>query len=210
MIRKNLMFAYASRTGTRRNLSALRAAGWGLMVSARGVHRTEGFDRYCIDNGAWTSFTQGQQFDEAAFLKVYELLAANSDFVVLPDIVAGGHGSLEFSLAWRQRLPFVCPQLLAVQDGMTSDEVASLIGPRLGIFVGGTSQWKEQTMRNWGQLARARDAYCHVGRVNSARRIALCAAAAVDSFDGSSVSRFAVTLQKLDNALRQPDMLIDV
>lgn len=27
--------AYASRTGTKKNLDALRAAGWGLMVSAR-------------------------------------------------------------------------------------------------------------------------------------------------------------------------------
>ena len=28
------MIAYASRTGTRRNLAALRAAGWRLLVSA--------------------------------------------------------------------------------------------------------------------------------------------------------------------------------
>src|SRR3546814_4879783 len=49
------VIAYASRTGTRRNLDALRDAGWRLMVSARGVLRTEGFP-YELDNGAWTSF----------------------------------------------------------------------------------------------------------------------------------------------------------
>lgn len=37
------MLGYASRTGTRRNLAALRAAGWRLLVSATGVHRDEGF-----------------------------------------------------------------------------------------------------------------------------------------------------------------------
>jgi hypothetical protein len=37
------MQMYASRTGTRRNLAALRAAGWRLLVSATGVHRHEGF-----------------------------------------------------------------------------------------------------------------------------------------------------------------------
>ena len=36
------MIAYASRTGTRRNLAALRGANWRLLVSATGVHRTEG------------------------------------------------------------------------------------------------------------------------------------------------------------------------
>lgn len=45
------MIGYASRTGTRRNLDALRAAGWRLMVSARGALRTEGFP-YALDNGA--------------------------------------------------------------------------------------------------------------------------------------------------------------
>jgi hypothetical protein len=35
--------AYASRTGTKQNLDAMRKAGWRLLVSAAGVVRTEGF-----------------------------------------------------------------------------------------------------------------------------------------------------------------------
>ena len=38
-----MMIGYASRTGTKRNLDALRAAGWRLLISATGVHRDEGF-----------------------------------------------------------------------------------------------------------------------------------------------------------------------
>src|SRR5690606_38024056 len=45
--------AFASRTGTRRNLDALRAANWGLFVTPVGAHRNEGF-RFIIDNSAWT------------------------------------------------------------------------------------------------------------------------------------------------------------
>jgi hypothetical protein len=59
------MIGYASRTGTRRNLAALRAAGWRLLLSPTGVLRTEGF-RYALDNGAWTAHQQGTEFDELA------------------------------------------------------------------------------------------------------------------------------------------------
>lgn len=58
--------AYASRTGTKRNLAALRAAGWGLFVSTAGVHRNEGF-RFMIDNGAWSAFTKGLAWTPAMF-----------------------------------------------------------------------------------------------------------------------------------------------
>ena len=40
-------------------------------------------------------------------------------------------------------------------------------------------------------------------RVNSARRISICHEAGVDSIDGTSVSRFAVTIGRLDRAVRQ-------
>lgn len=198
------MMAYASRTGTRRTLAALRAAGWGLMVSAKGSLRTEGFPRWCLDNGAWSSHQQAQPFDEAAFLRAYEKIAPGADFCVLPDIVEGGLHSLEFSLLWRERLgtPF-CPLLLAVQDGMCVADVERLIGNQLGIFIGGSTRFKEDTLPMWSALAHERGAHLHVGRVNSARRIALCHMANVDSIDGTSVSRFVNTLPRMDNALRQ-------
>lgn len=198
------MMAYASRTGTRRNVAALRAAGWGLMISAGERRHPEGFARWCIDNGAWSAFTQGHAFNGTAFVEVYQRLGPGADFVVLPDIVAGGSRSLAFSLSWRDRLGApLCPLLLAVQDGMNVADVAELVEPALGIFVGGTTEWKEATLPQWGELAHHRGAYLHVGRVNSARRVALCAMAGADSIDGTSVSRFAETLPLMDNAIRQ-------
>jgi hypothetical protein len=197
------MMAYASRTGTRRTLASLRAANWGLMVSATGALRTEGFPRWCLDNGAWTAYQQGRPFNANAFLVAYEKIAPGADFCVLPDIVAGGMRSLDYSLKWQERLDPVCPLLLAVQDGMTPADVEPLIGDRLGIFVGGTTRFKEDTLPSWGALARKRSVYLHVGRVNSARRVALCAMAGVDSIDGTSVTRFAQTLPLMDNAIRQ-------
>ena len=204
------MIGYASRTGTRRNLEALRQAGWRLMVSARDPLRPEGF-RYALDNGAWTAFRCGEAFDVPAFEKAIALLGPDADWIVLPDIVAGGLASLRFSLDWLDTLrtrPALrgARYLLAVQNGMEPLDVAALLGPEVGVFVGGDTPWKLATMAAWARLARERGALCHVGRVNTARRIRLCAAAGADSFDGSGVSRFASALPPLDLARRQPDL----
>lgn len=200
------MVPYASRTGTRRNLEGLRRNGWHLIVSATGVLRTEGMP-YAIDNGAWTAFQQGRKFDEDAFMRAIDKLGEGADWIVLPDIVAGGRASLDYSLLWMERLRGIPTRLLlAVQDGMEIADVKSHLSPAVGIFVGGSTEWKTATAGAWGSVARRRNCYLHVGRVNSVRRIRLCAAAGANSVDGTSASRFAVTLPTLDAASRQADM----
>lgn len=200
------MLAYASRTGTRRNLDAMRAAGWRLIVSAAGVLRDEGM-RFSLDNGAWSYFQQGRSFDERAFMVAVEKMGERADWIVLPDIVGGGLRSLDYSLAWLERLRGLpTPVLLAVQNGCEIEDVRSLLSPAVGIFIGGDTTWKEKTAVEWGKVARKRNCLLHVGRVNSARRIGICAAAGASSFDGSSVSRYAKTLAPLDKATRQPDL----
>jgi hypothetical protein len=197
------VIAYASRTGTRRNLDVMRAAGWHLLVSATGCLRHEGFP-YALDNGAWTAFQRGKPFDESLFVKALRLMGRDADWSVIPDIVAGGAASLEMSLRWmRQVLDETERGLIAVQDGMTTDDVRPFIGPRVGIFVGGSTAWKLSTLDAWAALARERDAWCHVGRVNSVKRIKLCITAGAHSFDGTSASKFAVTIPKLTNARDQ-------
>ena len=86
--------------------------------------------------------------------------------------------------------------------GHQAPAMEAYLNPSVGIFLGGSTEWKLQTMEAWGILARRRNCYFHVGRVNSARRIAMCAAASASSFDGTSVARFANTLPRLDGALK--------
>jgi hypothetical protein len=163
--------------------------------------------RYAIDNGAWTAYQRGEPFDEAAFLAVVDKLGERADWIVLPDIVQGGLASLEFSLRWMERLRGMPSRLLiAVQNGMQLDDVAPYLSPVVGIFIGGSTDWKESTSQAWGLLARRRNCHLHVGRVNSARRIHICAAAGANSFDGSGPSRFSNALPRLDRATRQPDL----
>jgi len=138
------MICYASHTGTRRNVAALRAAGWGLLVSRAGHGwYTEEFEDWCADNGAWSDFKAERPFDEDTYERFLDWIAAQSTpptFLVLPDIVAGGERSLALSVRYMNRCAAVAPLLLiAVQDGMTTDDLAPLIRPNIGIFLGGST-----------------------------------------------------------------------
>lgn len=196
-----VIVGYASRTGTRRNLAALSACGWRLLISATGVHRTEGFP-YAIDNGAWTAHQQGRRFDHAAFERVVWALGDGADWIVVPDVVADRDASLRMTEWYLPHLDR-WPLLVAVQDGMTDADVAPWLGPRCGLFLGGSTEWKLATMTQWGELARRRGCYYHVARCNSGRRISRAKEAGAHSFDGTSVTRFADSMGRLDRAVRQ-------
>lgn len=153
---------------------------------------------FALDNGAWGAHQRAEAWDEGLFVETHAALGAQADWTVLPDIVAGGRDSLRLSESWVPRLPGRV--LLAVQDGMCVEDVRPLLSERVGIFVGGSTEWKIQTLAAWGRLGAEVGAWVHVGRVNTARRIALCGAAGAHSFDGTSVTRFAKTIHNLDAA----------
>jgi hypothetical protein len=146
-------------------------------------------------------------FDERRFLVGLRKLGRDADWTILPDIVSGGQASLDMSLRWMPTVLNECAHaLLAVQDGLTPHDVRPFLGERVGIFVGGSTAWKLSSLSEWGTTATTQGCWLHVGRVNTAQRVALCAAAGAHSFDGSSVSRYAKTLPRLENARRQLDL----
>lgn len=218
------MIGYASHTGTRRNIAALRDASWRVLLSPFGDWYDVGL-RHACDNPAWPvsqKHERGQRptraplpCDLALFEALLEARGETADFIVVPDIVMGGVKSLDLSAEWLPRLrnrfappPYGPHLLIAVQDGFETGRLErparQLIGQADGIFVGGGDPWKEKALPVWAQIRRETGCYLHVGRVNTARRIALCAAARANSFDGKSASMFAKTLPMLDGARRQP------
>lgn len=198
---------YASRTGTKKNLAVLRANGWRLMVSAKGVLRTEGF-QYALDNGAWHCHQHGLEFDVEAFEKALGLLGEHADFVVAPDIVMGGMDSLELSLSWLSRLNRFRLVLIPVQDGFTEADMRTIVNERTGVFVGGSTEWKLATIPLWASFGNSTGAYVHVGRVNTRRRIRLCMAAGAHSFDGSGPSMFSKCAEQLSREMNQGSLLL--
>jgi hypothetical protein len=203
------MTGYASNTRTRRNLDALRRASWRILLTPDNPTPPDDL-LFGIDNGAWTAHRQNQPFDEAAFGRLVERRGSFADFVVIPDIVAGGMRSLEFSVAWLPRLRGVRRLLLPVQNGMSVEEVSAVLRDwsGVGLFLGGDTEWKLATMYQWGMLACAARRYYHIGRVNTARRIRLAAEAGADSFDGTSATMFSCTVPLLQAARSQPSLLV--
>lgn len=190
---------YASRTGTRRNLRALRENGWRLLISPTGCVRSEGFP-YALDNGAWTAFQREQPFDDGAFLRAVDRVGERADWIVVPDVVGNATATLDAFDSWWPRLRGLGLLLLALQDGMSRDDVSARLRPGVGLFIGGSDDWKERSAQSWGEFARARSLYLHMGRVNTARRIAIAASAGCDSTDGTSASRFAQNIRRLSAA----------
>jgi hypothetical protein len=201
------MRAYTSVTNNKTTLAALHAAGWRLLVSAPDQRQPVGF-AYAIDNGAWSAHINKKPFDFGAFEASVDALGTGADWVVAPDIVAGGLTSLRLSEAWVPRLlGRVERVLIAVQDGMSPDDVRPMLEARpkdLGIFLGGSTEWKVANIPVWAVLAEEVGCYYHVGRVNTVKRIRMCRYARAHSFDGTSPVKFPKSLPLLDNARKEP------
>ncbi len=180
--------------------------------------------RYALDNGVWGIHAHNERqrkriaegkphkpfriWEGAPFEALLKKYGAGADWAVLPDIVAGGAASLALSLSWRGKVLADCPlALLPVQDGMKPCDIAPHLGPQVAIFVGGSTDWKEASMRQWCELGRRCGVIVHVGRVNTVRRILMCARERAHSFDGTSGSRYAKTIAKIDAASRQRPLL---
>lgn len=141
------------------------------------------------DNAAFSDWTHGRDFDNAAFLS--DCTLANVDpvppvFSVCPDRVATGLDSLAFSLAWLDSHASAFPGLrwyLAVQDGMEASDVRAVMHRFAGIFVGGTLAWKVRTGAAWVHLAHELDKPCHIGRVGTPARVKWAKRIGADSID---------------------------
>ena len=133
------MIGYASNTCTRRNLEALRVAGWRILLTPDNPKARDGL-RFAIDNGAWSAFKNGTPFDAGAFEALLERYGSMADFVIAPDIVAGGLESLKFSVSWLLKLTHFAGSAAPTEQHDASGRGR---GPReccqLGLFLGGST-----------------------------------------------------------------------
>lgn len=199
--------AYATIASSPSTASALSRAGWRWLLTPDAVDRNRPASQaasamgYALDNGAWGAHQAGVDWDACRFEALLDEFDAGADWVAAPDIVAGGAESLALSESWLGRLVGrVARVLIPVQDGMDPADVSPLLSDSVGVFLGGSTDWKLDTMAQWGRLCSERGAYYHVARVNSVRRISACVCAGAASFDGTSAIRFPSTLGKLNAA----------
>ena len=185
---------------------------WGVVLVPDLLSRfcPETFRLYFVDNGAFSCWRNGIPFDDRAFLKTLERVAefeSSPKFVVVPDLVAQGLKSLDFSLNWLERLKREYPQFpyaLALQDGMTVKDVEPVIDGFDYLFVGGTLRWKVQTGKKWVNLAHKHGKKCHVGRVGTARRVRWAKGIGADSIDSALPLFSNEKWEKFRRAVKEP------
>jgi len=138
-----------------------------------------------LDNGAFSE----RGFDEYLFTKRLSECKQKRiplEFVVCPDIVAGGIRSLTFSRYWQTRLSVYDNLYLAVQDGMPY--TIDLEG-YAGVFVGGSVKWKWQTAPTWVFVADRAGLKTHIGQVGTADRLKWADEIGADSVDSTNFER---------------------
>lgn len=182
-------------TGKRTFLAQMADLGWGRMW-VRGTPSLLEGEPWGFDNGAYSAWTRGEAFPTGVFearLSAALKLSRPPIVAVVPDIVAGGERSFEFSLEWRSQLPDGWPWYLAVQDGMDPDDVADSLPEFAGLFLGGTTSFKREA-GFWANLAHAGGKRFHFGRASLPRRVDHAIRAGADSLDTAfplwTVSRF--------------------
>jgi hypothetical protein len=136
---------------------------------------------FALDNGAFPAYTKGVPWNEEAYRKLLARVAAQQQaplWILAPDVVADRDATLRSWERWAPELrTFGWPLAFAVQDGMTVGDVPDADV----IFVGGSTEWKRETMAMWG----ANFARVHVGRINTEKWLWRCVEIGAESCDGT-------------------------
>lgn len=163
----------------------LQKHGWGRMLIDRTVKLYPG-EPWGFDNGAFRDWKNGNSFNDKAFLsrldKIYSL--GRPILSVVPDLVAQGKRSLEFSLDWLEKLPQDWPWYLALQDGMIISDIEPIINRFTGLFLGGTDKFKSTALW-WCRLAHKHGKKFHYARAGTQRKLRHARIIRADSCDSA-------------------------
>jgi hypothetical protein len=143
--------------------------------------------RWAMDNDCFNGF------DEYAFTYKLEWVVKNKPgclWVVCPDVVCNATATLKLFYEWKD---FIRDRGLKVafvaQNGIEKmpipwDELDCL-------FIGGDTTYKlGPEIRQLVQIAKSKDKWVHMGRVNSIKRVKYANSIGCDSVDGTGFSKF--------------------
>jgi hypothetical protein len=186
----NQPLVLVGHTRKRSFVGELKARGWGRMMVFDNPRPFDG-EPWGFDNGAFYFWIHGQEFDSDLYRKNLERAYAIKErpyMAIIPDKVARGTESLEYSLQWYAReLPQDWPWYLAVQDGMDEGEVGDILRQTniAGLFLGGTDRFKERTAWMWAARAKDEAKKFHYGRAGTIRKLMHARRVDSDSLDSA-------------------------
>lgn len=174
--------------------------GWRFVLSPASI-RSFGKNRehilyshgYGLDNGAYSYWKRDLPFPTERFLMCIEKYGDKADWIVLPDVIQNWVETQEFSDHWYNKLKGINNLLIVAQNGCEENNYKELnkwIERGCGVFVGGDDDFKSNHSKQIVDMCRKNNLICHIGRVNSIKRMEWCHEIGAFSFDGSGMSRF--------------------
>jgi hypothetical protein len=140
---------------------------------------------YYLDNGAYPAFCHQTEWNEGEWINLIDQAKASGrspEWALVPDVVGDKEKTLtnwrKYELWLRSYWGLPLRLSFAVQDGMDKRDVPE--GASV-VFVGGSTDWKWQTVRYWCDNFP----HVHVGRVNGYKGLEICREAGAESCDGS-------------------------
>lgn len=183
-----------SHKGTPGLAQWLRKHHFGRMWARDHVNRMWDGELWGIDNGAYSAFKNGTDFEIDKFINRLDVAlerapkARGCIVAAVPDIVEGGNKSLAFSvhcIGWLRKQFPEFPWFLVVQDGMNSRDVKHNIHKFDGIFLGGSDEFKKSA-NFWCQVARSHGKLFHWGRCNNVNALRAARRVGADSIDSAT------------------------
>jgi hypothetical protein len=166
----------------------------GNLVSPGRTYRPYPWIPYACDNGVFSLWNRNtNEFNFTAwhgkaekkwrdFIIKCHFAAQQPLWAIVPDVPGNGKATMEW---WKTYSPEVIkagiPTAIAVQDGMKPDDIKSLDPLPEVICVGGSTEWKWQTLEEWaGSFTRV-----HLLRCNSPDKLEDLASLGLESIDGT-------------------------
>jgi hypothetical protein len=195
-------------------IDACERLGWGRMWVYRNIRPVAG-ERWGLDNGVFKHWDRAGPMRPDAFdVDGYRQRVERAERVgvpwlaVVPDLIAAGVDSLDFSLSWVERMPASWPLYLALQDGMTPELVAPHAHLFAGLFLGGSTHFKRLAPM-WCSFAHARGMRFHYARCSSPRRFDWCTSFGADSVDSTQMLWSTDRFDAFKARYLNPTMLFD-
>lgn len=207
-----MIFLVGECTG--RRVAMIQEYGWGRMWIARGrnIYTYPG-EPWGFDNGVYRDWSAGKGLDESAYRKSLDRALGHRQppyLAVLPDVVGDADASVEMSHKWLNELGDCLPWYLALQDGMTKEQVKTFTGRIQGLFLGGTSAFKAEADL-WCRYAHSNGLKFHYGRCGTPAKLAHALHVGADSADSAGPMwedvRWHRTRDILTNGPQQIDLL---
>jgi hypothetical protein len=152
---------------------------------------------FALDNGAFSCWDmrenkfdeekwQSMEFDWKALLLWADTTGMPVRFCIIPDYIGNAQETIK---KWEYYAPKVkemgFPLAIAVQDGMTRDDVKALTPRPDVIAIGGTTEWKWETVEVWARAFPR----VHLLRCNMPDKLDYLMQLGIESCDGTGWNR---------------------